>query len=125
MDNEVPERHRRHHAARFVWGLFLIGIGAALLAQHLGRWSVGPLYDWWPLIVIAFGVIRVVEWRPGSGLFFILLGSWFYVCQTHWHGITYADSWPVVIVAFGLKIVVSAVSGERRWGRRHGGSCCV
>ena len=126
MNDPVYHRHPRHRAASsFVWGLFLIALGAGLMMQHFGTIDIPPLRVWWPIIFVVLGVVRFVELRIGSGIFMIALAAWFYVCQTQWHGLTYANSWPFFIIAVGLKIVIQTLTGEA-WGRRrHGGSCCV
>ncbi len=107
---------------RIVWGVFLIALGTLFLVGHLGIFGWAGLAAWWPLILVAIGVVRVFERRHGSALTLFLLGGWFMACESGWWGLRYDNSWGLVLVAVGAGIVVRALTGEsRECGRRVGG----
>lgn len=124
-DSTSPGPWRRRPVSRIVWGIFLVVLGVALLLDRFGTLNVPPLGDWWPLILVVIGVIKLAELRLGGGLFMIALGAWFYACETGWNDMTYGDSWPFVIIAFGVKIVIDALTCRWLRGQGQGGSCCV
>ena len=100
---------------KLVWGSFLIVLGGLFLLERLGPWSLVGIGEWWPLILIVIGIIRIVERRVGSALTMILLGAWFLAVTSGWLGLTYGNSWSLVLVAVGVGIVVKALTGEERW----------
>jgi hypothetical protein len=104
----------KHDTKRIVWGVFLVALGALLLFERFGAFGWGGMVHWWPLILVALGVTRLIERRPGSALTLFLMGGWFMLCEYGWQGFTYGNSWGLVLVAVGAGIVVRALSGEQR-----------
>jgi predicted membrane protein len=52
---------------RFMWGLVLIGIGLLFLLEHVGLWNIGDLFrDYWPVLLILWGVYILFRRRQGS-----------------------------------------------------------
>ena len=49
-----------HHLAT---GLVLVAIGAIFLLGNMGYLDVRQVFVYWPLILIFFGVVRIVESR--------------------------------------------------------------
>jgi hypothetical protein len=103
----------RSNRKRVTWGAALIVIGLYLLCAQMG------LLDWvswrpvWPAVLIIIGLIWMVTpsnpRQIGSGLFFVMLGLWFYACIQHWYGLTYRTGWPLLLVASGLDTILVAV----------------
>lgn len=95
-----------------VWGLFLIGIGALFMLDRLDMvdMHVGEL---WPAVFYVIGALHFVDRRPGSGVMFVLMGTWFFICEFEWQGLTYGNSWGLLLVAVGAGMVVKALSGEQ------------
>ncbi len=52
-------------ANRYLGGLLLVGLGFLFLLNNLGYFSWGTLGRWWPLVLIAIGLILVLR-RPPS-----------------------------------------------------------
>jgi predicted membrane protein len=74
----TPQVNGRHmDRGRLLAGLFLVGLGALLLAAQLGAIDAGDLIaGWWPLIIVAAGVLRFFD-RPrniAGGTFLVGLG---------------------------------------------------
>jgi hypothetical protein len=107
---------------KIIWGVFLIALGVMFLLERFGVWSFTHLGEWWPLILIVIGITRLVERRLGSALTMILLGGWFFACESNWMGLDYHNSWPLVLVAVGVGIVVRALTGEERRHKPAGGT---
>jgi hypothetical protein len=45
-------------------GIILLLVGSAFLMANLGVLSFGFVRTWWPLLLIAIGLIRLLAWRP-------------------------------------------------------------
>ena len=93
---------------RFI-GLVLLALGILFLAANFTDWSI-PWGDWWPVLLIAWGVWCLVQkgssWVGGTvlialgGLFLLdTLDVWEYGIGDVWR------LWPVVLVLIGAKIL--------------------
>jgi len=104
----------RERGKRLFWGIALIVIGslAALDYLNLLPFSLGTTT--WLVIVIEFGVVRLVTaWsarKLGGGVTMTLLGCWFWMVTNDWHGFSWANSWPLALVASGTGMVVHALA---------------
>jgi hypothetical protein len=106
----------RRAIRRGMWGIVFILAGLAFLFDqmgmiHLGHWA-REWWRWWPLLPIVIGIANMVTpLRPkhvSNGLFMVILGIWFFVCQNEWHGLTYRTAWPLLIIAMGVSVVFGA-----------------
>jgi MFS family permease len=116
MGVETRERHKRATAA--VFGVILIGLGAMFLLQNFGVVDAGRPGDWWPVIVIGFGVSSVVAPKdPGdaaTGVAVAALGVFFLLRNfdvIHWR---FEDIWPAFLVLAGVSLIARAVAERRR-----------
>lgn len=109
------------------FGVVLIVIGGVFLLDELGLMRFGRVIGtWWPLILIALGVSKIVwEGRIGAGGWLFFIGSWLQAVELSLFGMTYGNSWPVVIIAAGAIMIVESLlglvsgeSGERRGEER-------
>jgi hypothetical protein len=124
-------RHEpRRQDRRILAGVVIILAGLSLLADRTGyhfQLLPGRL---WPLILIAFGVVRLTDrGRPDgsrrsarSGAWFIFLGIWGLVSEFHLFGLDYNTSWPLLVVAAGVLIVWRAFEHPGGCGRSVQGS---
>ena len=61
-----PVRHRTGFGGAFI-GMVLAGIGVLLLLQNLGFVFVENLWDYWPVLLIVFGLARAASaWGVGG-----------------------------------------------------------
>jgi hypothetical protein len=109
--------HAKHHQRLGregpLFGMLLVAIGSILLLDRFGYVDRYDIWDWWPLVPIAFGAARIVAWtsasRVASGLEWVLFGLWFIACQRHWYGLSWSESWPLVLVGIGAGMVTRAL----------------
>jgi apolipoprotein N-acyltransferase len=98
---------------RVGWGVVLITIGTYFLLSQMGMLDMVPLRPAWPALFIVVGLVWLVmpssRRQVGSGLFFVMLGFWFYACINHWYGLTYRTGWPLLLVASGLEMILVAL----------------
>jgi hypothetical protein len=116
MGLETRERHKRATAA--VFGVILIGLGAMFLLQNFGVVDAGRPGDWWPVIVIGFGISSVIAPKdPGdaaTGVAVAALGAFFLLRNfdvIHWR---FQDIWPAFLVLAGISMIARAVAERRR-----------
>ena len=53
-------RHRRRITARVLPGLLVAGLGVLLVLNNLDVYELGGLERYWPLLLVAFGIHRVL-----------------------------------------------------------------
>jgi hypothetical protein len=66
IHNRIDDRIRRRHnpgLSHLILGLAIVAIGVGLLLDNMGLFRIGDLWRYWPVILIAFGVSKVMETR--------------------------------------------------------------
>ena len=99
---------------RSLAGGILIIIGVIFLGERLGwglAWNIGRL---WPLILVALGVVQLLDHRPGPAIWLLFLGGLFllhqnYILRLH-------DSWPLFIVVAGIGMLFGRGRAHRSIG---------
>ena len=98
-----------------VFGLILVALGAVFLLDRLDDVEAHDLWHWWPLLLTAHGLSKILGWRSadrvGSGVTEVLFSGWFLVSNEGWWGFSWVNSWPLVFVAIGLGMVVRSALG--------------
>ncbi len=110
---------------RLVFGLFLAAAGALLAADRFGWIDAGPYWHFWPLLLIAVGLTKVLQpYRKTGGIVLILLGGFFFMREMSWTDLDFSDLFPFFLVFLGVCLVVTAIARRgapggqdgRRWG---------
>ena len=119
-----PERVYRN-TSRLVFGLVVILLGVLFTLDKLEYIDVGDYWAYWPLLLIAVGLGRLLQPRAnrrgGAGLVWLVVGTVILlvnldvVSHRVWH------YWPVLLVLVGISIVWRAIGapgghgGQRPW----------
>ncbi len=105
----MRSRRKKDPREGVLFGLLLVALGVLFLMSRFDIVHLGPAWEWWPYIVILFGLFRMALWSSahsvGSGFGLVLFGGWFLVTVNHWYGFDWSNSWPLALVAVGLSIV--------------------
>ncbi|HEX4952765.1 MAG TPA: DUF5668 domain-containing protein [Thermoanaerobaculia bacterium] len=100
----VPKRGIRYETLAF--GLVLVAIGFAFLAEQLEWVHFGELVKLWPLILIgvgAFGLFRAERrGQVRSAVWLIGVGAWALASVFHTGGLHFGNSWPLLIILAGV-----------------------
>ena len=115
-----PEPRRQPVMSRVVAGIIVMIVGTALLASRLDvdtRFSA----HFWPLILIAMGLARLLDRDPARGgsrkalraAWLLYVGLWGLVNEFHVLGFDYGTSWPLLVIGAGLAIVWRALDSPR------------
>jgi hypothetical protein len=118
MHTEEAYRLRKH----VVWGLLLIVVGSVVLLDRLYYIDSGPLWHYWPLLLVVVGINQTIGYPNarefGNGLWIVFIGLWLFACFEHVYGLTFGNSWPLFILAAGVKMVARPLI-ERRFSQTH------
>lgn len=108
---------------RLIWGVFLVAIGALLLAVNLGFEVPGGVWNYWPFLLIAMGAAKIVFASDGEtcggGFWLLLAGLYGWISIWHIWGLSWSTAWPIFVIAGGLSVVFQPAFSGRGWrGRR-------
>lgn len=110
-------RHRRHSGAGglFIGGL-IVAVGLMLLLDNMRIIHMRDVWQYWPVILIIFGLSRIVECHTPSSLIWggvlSLIGGLLLVDNLNLLNIDFNFIWPLIIIAFGLSMLWKTL--ERR-----------
>ena len=103
-----------------VIGALIVAIGLVILLDNLGIVHVYDIWRFWPLILIGFGVSRVLESRhPGGqvwGGLMVLIGVAFLLDNLHILIFDFDVSqliWPLAVIGFGVFMLLRAMDRRR------------
>jgi predicted membrane protein len=90
----------------FAWGLIIVLVGVGLLLHHLGIIPFDPLVRYWPLLLVVFGIMNLLN-RSGRffGFLLILAGVFLQLNQLGITHLSFADLWPVALIAIGMLLM--------------------
>lgn len=87
-----------------------------MLADRIGLGGLHLSGRYWPLIVVALGILRMgAPSRHGrssstrTGAWLVYIGLWGLVSEFHMFGFDFRTSWPLLVVGAGVFIVWRAV----------------
>lgn len=120
MHGHLRGHHRHcHHGGRgIVPGLVVVAWGTLLLLRELGALSSElRVMDFWPLLLVGFGLSSAIGGRKlGSrllGLVVAVFGVALLGEKLGWLTVGVAQLWPVLVVAAGLAIVWNGLTRHR------------
>jgi hypothetical protein len=96
-----------------VGGIAVILVGLSMLAEQAGFHGLDLPGRYWPLILIAIGVVRLADGagsegrrRSGRlGAWLVFVGMWGLLNEFHAFGFDYGTSWPLLIIGAGVGMV--------------------
>lgn len=108
--------HAPHSRSHGVWvGLLLIVLGVLFLSDTFQIINFGRLIArWWPLILIAIGIIQLNGRDRSGGLFLLIIGVLFLLTQLHifsWGQIW--RFWPVILIVIGVGLLLKHAPSKK------------
>jgi len=111
-------------AGRLVIGIYLLGIGALLLASQLGHDIPGELWSYWPFLLVGLGVVKLLwpenaEERSG-GLWMLAAGVYAWISLWRLFGLDWGSAWPIFLLAAGASILFGGACDRSATARSDG-----
>ena len=97
---------------RLIIGLAIVGVGLAFLADNLGWARAGDFLRFTPVVVMAVGLVKLLQDRTSSGRMFgallLAMGTVSTIDTFFYRDLHFWRWWPLAIVAFGILILLRA-----------------
>ena len=107
--NQPSPHFRRRRNSHLVLGLFLLIVGAVLLAANLGVEIPWHLLLYWPFVLLALGLIGLLapsrHLGRSAGLWLFVSGLYCQCGMTGWFGLGWWNAWPVFVIAAGIDLI--------------------
>ncbi len=100
--------------SRIVGGLMLLILGSVFVLQNMGVLHAGRLGDYWPLLFVWAGLVRMIGGPRGrhhfaSGAVVLALGIAFQLDRLGIVWIHARDFWPLLLVVAGVALVAESL----------------
>ncbi|UCD36898.1 MAG: hypothetical protein JSW54_08640 [Fidelibacterota bacterium] len=110
MSNNVEGKSQRN-----LVGFILLALGILFLLETFDIMDFGMIFsNWWPLILIAIGVMKIRGQDKPGGVIILVIGLAFLSATleiVHWGNIF--RFWPVILILIGLSMLVR--TKEKAW----------
>ena len=113
---------RRHPVAtRLLFGIVLAMLGIIFILENMGLVKADEFWRFWPLALVAFGLVKLFQPGPASGRMFgivlIIAGIWLQLDKIGFIVFSFEYFLPLLLVFFGLALIFGALN----WRRGSGG----
>jgi hypothetical protein len=114
----MPQRPRiRPIRSHFTLGVVLLLVGGLLLAENLGVNIHRYVWEYWPFMLMAIGVLQLAwpaNWSTRlGGYWLVVVGAWGAINIYEWFGLHWGNSWPIFIIALGIRVILGALLRAR------------
>src|SRR3954451_20246692 len=117
MDPHYSHQYRRCQAGaaeRMVPAIVLIGIGALFLLNNLHIVYAREILRYWPAILIAVGIVKLVDsndssGRAGGGVL-VGVGAIFMARSLGYLEVSIGELWPLILIGAGLMMLFDRTS---------------
>jgi predicted membrane protein len=110
-------RHHRSGSHGLFFGAIVVAIGVLLLLDNLGIFRFHDVWQYWPVLLVAYGVSRIVDARTPSGYVWggvlALIGAFLLLDTLDIIVFNFAVVWPLLLIAFGISVLVRALERNR------------
>ena len=118
------EHNKRHSYGHLGVGLFLLVAGIALLLDKFDIFNAGPVWHYWPIIIIAIGLGKLLDaqfaWEYRKACSTLFIGAWLFISELHIFGLDYHNSWPILLIGIGIGMLwKSAYPSHFRFAKDH------
>lgn len=108
------QRHRYYSGNHGIFfGAVIVAIGCLLLLDNLGILYFRDIWRYWPVLLIVFGLERIVDSRMPSGWIWggmvALAGAFILLRNLDIIFFDFSVIWPVILIAVGLSVLVGTL----------------
>jgi len=112
-DQRMSRQQYRSGSHGIFFGAIVVAIGCLLLLDNLGIFRFHDVWQYWPVLLIAFGVSRIVDSHSPSGYVWggamALIGAFLLLDTLDIIVFNFEVVWPVILIAFGVSILFRAI----------------
>jgi predicted membrane protein len=123
-ENRAAHGHFRSGSHGIFFGAIVVAIGCLLLLDNMGIFRFHDIWQYWPVLLVAWGVSRVVDSRTPSGWIWggtaTLIGAFLLLDTLDIFVFNFSVIWPVILIAFGVSVLVGAMERNRFRGAAPG-----
>jgi len=95
-------------------GAIILAIGAVFLLNNLGYVQARHLLDFWPLLLIFAGVVKLLDpCRRAWGVILIFFGVFLLLNQLGIRHFSVGEFWPLILIAVGAMAMWSALQARK------------
>jgi predicted membrane protein len=106
-----------HGSSGIFFGAIVVAIGCLLLLDNLGIVRFHDVWQYWPVLLVAWGVSRIVDSRTLHGWVWggliALIGAFLLLDTLNIFVFDFAVVWPLLLIAFGISVLVRALERNR------------
>src|SRR5215471_1865821 len=111
-------QERWNHPSRHLFsGFVLLTIGVVFLLGNMGFLNVSAILRFWPVLLIAGGIFKLVEsrddYRTGSGVFWIVVGLVFLMGSFDIIRVALRDLWPALLIGLGAVMLWRSMMAKK------------
>jgi predicted membrane protein len=103
-----------------VLGVLVIAMGMLFLLDNLAIWDLRRAIQFWPMVFIVVGVVKLFDTSCADGYFFgavlILVGVLMTLNRLGYIYFSWRTVWPVLLIALGGSVLYKAINGRRLVG---------
>jgi hypothetical protein len=114
------ERRQRYGsgAGGMVVGALIVAIGLLILLDNMGIFRVHDVWHYWPVLLIVFGVSKILEARAVAGYVWggvlTLAGALLLLDNLDIVVLDFNFVWPLLLIAFGLSMLLRSIDRKRQ-----------
>ncbi len=112
-------RRNRSRSSSLVMGAVVVAVGLILLLDNMGIVPAHDLFDYWPLILIALGVTRILDSHSQAAVIWgglvAGIGGLFLLRNLHIFYFNFDFFWPLIVIAVGASMLLRAMEGRERF----------
>jgi predicted membrane protein len=128
-EDRMSRRRYPSAASGMFFGAIVVAVGCLLLLDNLGIVRFHDIWQYWPVLLCAWGVSRIVDSRTPSGWIWggvvTLLGAFLLLDNLDIIVFNFQVIWPVLLIAFGVSVLVRALERKNLTGGTPGGASPV
>jgi predicted membrane protein len=114
---ETDSERGRPITPQLLMGLLVIAVGVLFTLDNLDLVDARQYIRFWPVGLIAIGVLKLWQSRGGGGTFAALLltlaGTWLLLESLMIVTVSFVDLWPMLLVLLGASLVWHGMRGRR------------
>ncbi|HTR37482.1 MAG TPA: DUF5668 domain-containing protein [Bryobacteraceae bacterium] len=115
----MARRHAHPAAPGIVGGAIVVAVGLLLLLDNLGIVRFHDVWQYWPVLLIVWGVSQILSSQTPSGYarggIIALIGALFLLDNLDIIFFNFHLLWPLIIVGVGVVMLVHALERQQHW----------